>query len=98
MVARILIVEDDQDLARLLQINLAQSGYRSMSPMMAVKACFSSSSGSRIWSCLTSICRRSMAWKFASAFAMLSNMPILMMTGHAVSEPEIARGPEYGGR
>ena len=96
MAARVLIVEDDNDLARLLQINLAHAGYD-------VRTADDGRAGVRLFAMWKpelvmldidlpgldglQVCQR---------IRMLSDVPILMMTGHAVTEPEIARGLDAG--
>lgn len=96
MAAQILIIEDDKDFSRLLQIELELDGHRVVT----------ASTGPRGLSLLEEahpdlimldialptmdgleVCRR---------IRMLSNVPVLMMTGHAVSEEEIAQGLNAG--
>lgn len=96
MTARVLIVEDDKDLARLLQIHLLRSGYE-------VRLAEDGRMGVRQFGAWKpdlvmldvdlpaidgmEVCQR---------IRELSDVPILMMTGHAVTETEIARGLDLG--
>lgn len=96
MVARILIIEDDQDLARLLQINLAQSGY-------TVNVANDGREGMLqfvIWKpdmvMLDVDLPEIDGLEVCQRIRQLSSIPILMMTGHAVTEPEIAKGLNMG--
>lgn len=93
---RILIVEDDNDLSRLLRINLTRSGYdvqvsgtgldglarfRDWQPdLVMLDVDLPELDG-------LEVCKR---------IREVSSVPILMMTGHAVSEIEIARGLNAG--
>ncbi len=96
MAARILIIEDDLDLARLLQINLAQSGY-------TVNVANDGREGMLqfvIWKpdlvMLDVDLPEIDGLEVCQRIRQLSSIPILMMTGHAVTEPEIARGLNSG--
>ena len=96
MAARILVIEDDKDFARLMQIELELDGHQvttaSTGPrgltlleevqpdLIMLDIALPSMSG-------LEVCRRVRA---------LSNVPVLMMTGHAVSEEEIAEGLNAG--
>jgi two-component system, OmpR family, KDP operon response regulator KdpE len=96
MTARVLIVEDDKDLARLLHINLSRAGYE-------VREAEDGRAGLRLFVAWKpdlvmldvdlpvlgglEVCQR---------IRELSEVPVLVMTGHAVTEPEIARGLDAG--
>lgn len=96
MAARILIIEDDNDFSRLLQIELELDGYeiatattgpRGLSlleefqpNLVMLDIALPSMDG-------LEVCRR---------VRRVSNVPVLMMTGHAVSEEEIAQGLNAG--
>lgn len=96
MVARVLIVEDDADLARLLQINLTQAGHTVQVAADGRQGLAQFQQGQPNLVILDidlpeinglEVCRR---------IREQSDVPILMMTGHAVSEVEIARGLNMG--
>jgi two-component system, OmpR family, KDP operon response regulator KdpE len=96
MPARVLIVEDDHDLARLLQINLSRSGYD-------VQVAGDGRTGLRqfvSWRpdlvMLDVDVPEMDGLELCQRIRELSDVAILMMTGHAVSEPEIARGLDMG--
>ncbi len=96
MAPRILIVDDDRDLLHLLEMNLQQNGYN-------VFVAATGEAGLQLFETHKpdlvmldialpeidglEICRR---------IRQMSNIPILMMTGHAVSEAEIAHGLNLG--
>jgi two-component system, OmpR family, KDP operon response regulator KdpE len=96
MTARILIIEDDRDLARLLEITLGQAGY-------VVRGAADGRAGLQLFGVWKpdlvmldidlpeinglEVCQR---------IRQFSTVPILMMTGRAVTEPEIARGLDMG--
>ena len=96
MAPRILIVDDDRDLLHLLEMNLQQNGYD-------VLVAATGEAGLQLFEAHKpdlvmldialpetdglEICRR---------IRQMSNIPILMMTGHAVSEAEIAHGLNLG--
>jgi two-component system KDP operon response regulator KdpE len=96
MSARILIIEDDADLARLLQINLSQTGF-------TINVAADGREGLQqfaIWKpdllMLDIDLPQIDGLEVCQRVRQLSNIPILMMTGHAVTEPEIARGLNMG--
>jgi two-component system KDP operon response regulator KdpE len=96
MSARILIIEDDADLARLLQITLTQAGF-------TINAAGDGREGLQqfaIWKpdllMLDIDLPEIDGLEVCQRIRQLSNIPILMMTGHAVTEPEIARGLNMG--
>jgi two-component system, OmpR family, KDP operon response regulator KdpE len=96
MAARILIIEDDRDFSRLLQIELEMDGHQISTAntgprgltlleefqpeLIMLDIALPSMDG-------LEVCRR---------IRKASNVPILMMTGHAVSEEEIAEGLNAG--
>jgi two-component system, OmpR family, KDP operon response regulator KdpE len=96
MTARILIVEDDVNMARVLQINLADTGYdvtivntgatgfrkfQEIKPdVVMLDVMLPDSNG-------LDICRR---------IREISNVPILMMSATAITEEEIAEGLDTG--
>ncbi|MBZ0302501.1 MAG: response regulator transcription factor [Anaerolineae bacterium] len=96
MDARVLIVEDDKDLARLLQISLSRGGY-------SVHVAGDGRTGFRHfvdWKpdlvMLDVDLPELDGLEVCQRIRDVSEVPILMMTGHAVSEPEIARGLDMG--
>lgn len=96
MAARILIVEDDKDLARLLQITLARVGYD-------VRVAADGRTGFRqfvAWRpelVMLDVDLPEMdGLEVCERIREVSHVPILMMTGNAVSELEIARGLDMG--
>lgn len=96
MTTRILIVEDDKEMARLLQLDLQRNGYQ-------VSVAGNGLEGLRLFHDTRpnlvildiglplmdgmTVCQR---------IRDLSNVPILMMTAHAVSENDIAEGLNLG--
>ncbi|MBI5669101.1 MAG: response regulator transcription factor [Chloroflexi bacterium] len=96
MTTRILIVEDDKEMARLLQLDLQRSGYQTSVAANGLE-------GLRLFHDLRpnlvildiglplmdgmTVCQR---------IRDLSNVPILLMTAHAVSETDIADGLNLG--
>lgn len=96
MITRILIIEDDQEMARLLELDLQRSGYQ-------VSVARNGLEGLRLFHGLRphlvlldvglplmdgmTVCQR---------IRDLSNVPILMMTASAVSEADIAEGLNLG--
>lgn len=96
MSARVLIIEDDKELARLLQLDLRQHGYEvalahdgleglrtfhSVKPDLVVLDIALPIMDGR------TVCQR---------IRELSNTPILMMTAHAVTEEDIVQGLNIG--
>src|SRR5512146_2412411 len=96
MAVKVLIIEDDPEMVRLLQLDLEQHGYE---PYIAVNGL----DGLRMFHEVRpnlvvldvalpqmdglTVCQR---------IRELSNVPILIMTAHAVTEEEIARGLNLG--
>ena len=96
MTIRVLIIEDDRELSRLLQLDLKREGYESVIASNGLE-------GLRLFHDLQpdlvaldvalplmngmTVCERIRA---------MSDVPILMMTAHAVSEEEIAQGLNIG--
>jgi two-component system, OmpR family, KDP operon response regulator KdpE len=96
MTARVLIVEDDKEVSRLLQLDLKRNGYE-------VVAANNGLEGLRVFHTAKPdlvvldvalplmdgrmVCQR---------IRELSDVPILMMTAHAVTEEDIARGLDMG--
>ncbi len=96
MTARVLIVEDDKDLSRTLQIHLSRGGYE-------VRVAEDGRAGFRqfaIWRpdlVMLDVDLPEMdGLEVCQRIRDMSDTPILMMTGHAVSETEIARGLDRG--
>ncbi len=96
MATTVLIIEDDREMVRLLQLDLERNGY-------AVEQASNGLDGLRMFHELRptlvvldialpimdglTVCQR---------IRELSNVPILIMTAHAVSEEEIAKGLNMG--
>ncbi len=96
MPTRILVIEDDKEMARLLQLDLQRNGYESFLATTGLD-------GLRLFHNIRpdmvvldidlplmngmTVCQR---------IRDLSDIPILMMTGHEVSEEEIAQGLNIG--
>lgn len=96
MPTRILVIEDDKEMARLLQLDLQRNGYESFLAPTGLD-------GLRLFHNIRpdmvvldidlplmngmTVCQR---------IRDLSDIPILMMTGHEVSEEEIAQGLNIG--
>lgn len=96
MGARVLIIEDDKELARLLQLDLRQQGYEvaithdgleglrtfhSLKPNLVVLDIALPMMDGR------TVCQR---------IRELSDVPVLMMTAHAVTEEDIVQGLNIG--
>jgi DNA-binding response OmpR family regulator len=96
MATRVLIIEDDKELSRLLQLDLQRNGYEAFIAGNGIE-------GLRVFHDTKpdlvvldvdlplmdgmTVCQR---------IRELSNVPILMMTAHAISEEEIAEGLDIG--
>lgn len=96
MTVCILIVEDDKDFSRLLQLDLKQNGY-------SVMAAENGTDGLRIYHeakpklVILDIALPQMnGLEVCAQIRQSSNVPILMITGHALSEGEIVEGLEAG--
>jgi len=63
MSKRILVIDDDALVRRMLRRLLERAGTRWQMPLMARKACSSITSNRLTWSSPTSLCRKKMAWK-----------------------------------
>ncbi|MDX2160803.1 MAG: response regulator transcription factor [bacterium] len=96
MTARILIVEDDRDLSRLLQAELRQSGYEPVAALDGLEGLrqFHSQKPNLVILDVAlpmmdgrTVCQR---------IRELSDVPILMMTASAVSEEDIVNGLNMG--
>lgn len=96
MTACILIVEDDKDFARILQLDLRQNGY---TVIMAENG----ADGLRLYQetkpnlvILDIALPRMNGLEVCEQIRQSSSVPILMITGHALSEAEIVEGLEAG--
>ncbi len=96
MTACILIVEDDKDFLRLLQLDLKQNGY-------SVVTAENGADGLRMYQeskpklVILDIALPQMnGLEVCEQIRQSSNVPILMITGHALSEEEIVEGLEAG--
>lgn len=96
MSACVLIVEDDDEMSRLLQIDLKRNGYEALIARNGLE-------GLRVFrEAQPDLVVLDVALPLMDGFAVCqrireqSNVPILMMTGHAVSEEEIAEGLNIG--
>lgn len=96
MTARILIIEDDRDLSRLLQLDLQRQGYESIIANNGLEGLrlFHDSRPDMVVLDVAmplmdgmTVCQR---------IRELSDVPILMMTAHAVTEEQIAEGLDIG--
>ncbi|GIL13430.1 MAG: DNA-binding response regulator [Chloroflexi bacterium] len=96
MTTRVLIVEDDKEMARLLQLDLQRSGYQAVVARNGLEGLrlFHDTKpnlvildiGLPLMDGMT-VCQR---------IRELSEVPILMMTAHAVTEADIAEGLNLG--
>ena len=93
---RILIVDDNEEFARLLQIDMVRHGYEvhiASTPRAALD---------QFTEVVPDLVMLDVAMPEMSGFEVCrhirarSNVPILMMTGHALSEAEIVRGLNIG--
>jgi DNA-binding response OmpR family regulator len=96
MSACVLIVEDDDEMSRLLQIDLKRNGYEALIARNGLE-------GLRVFrETQPDLVVLDVALPLMDGFTVCqrireqSNVPILMMTGHAVSEEEIAEGLNIG--
>lgn len=96
MTACILIVEDDKDFLRLLQLDLKQNGY-------TVVTAENGAEGLRVYHdakpklvILDIAMPRMNGLEVCKQIRQVSTVPILMITGHALSEEEIVEGLEAG--
>ncbi|MBZ0290623.1 MAG: response regulator transcription factor, partial [Anaerolineae bacterium] len=96
MTARILIIEDDRDFLRLLQIELELQGYEVSSAVTGPKGL------TRFEELKPDLVMLDLALPAMNGLDVCrqlrkqSNVPILIMTGHAVTEEEMAEGLNAG--
>ncbi len=96
MTASILIVEDDKDLLRLLEIDLRQHGYQVTTTTDGLDGLQKFQQLKPDLVMLDIALPQMDGLEICHRIRQISNVPILMMTGHAVSEPEIAYGLNLG--
>jgi two-component system KDP operon response regulator KdpE len=96
MCACVLIVEDDKDFLRLLQIDLKQNGYTVMAASDGLEGLRLFHEGQPDLVMLDIALPQMSGLQVCEQIRQSSNVPILMMTGHAVSEAEIAQGLNMG--
>ncbi|MCU0480593.1 MAG: response regulator transcription factor [Anaerolineae bacterium] len=96
MSAKILIVEDNQSMSRILQINLEHAGYK-------VKVAADGPTGLKLYETMKpDLVMLDVALPYMSGLEVCqrireeSNVPILMMSAHAITEEEIAAGLDIG--
>lgn len=96
MTARVLVIEDDKELARLLQLDLRQHGYEvalAHDGLEGLRAFHSAKPDLVVLDIALpimdgrTVCQR---------IRELSNTPVLMMTAHAVTEEDIVQGLNIG--
>ncbi len=96
MTASILIVEDDKDLLRVLELDLRHHGYEVTTTTDGLDGL------QKFHQLKPDLVMLDIALPHMDGLGVchrirqVSNIPILMMTGHAVSEPEIAYGLNLG--
>ncbi|MBZ0293009.1 MAG: response regulator transcription factor [Anaerolineae bacterium] len=96
MSATILIIEDDVDLLQLLRIDLQQSGYKALvahNGALGLKI-FQEKSPDLVM--IDVALPDADGLEICQQIRTISNVPILIMTGHAVSEAQIAQGLNLG--
>ena len=93
---RILVVEDDGDLSRLLRINLTRTGYEVQVSENGREGLIQFQEWQPDLVMLDVDLPEIDGLEVCKRIREISNVPILMMTGHAVSELEIARGLNAG--
>lgn len=96
MGTRVLIIEDDKEMSRLLQLDLKRSGYEATTANNGLDGLrlFHESRPDLV---VLDIALPQMdGWTVCQRIRELSEVPILMMTAHAVSEEEIAEGLNLG--
>lgn len=96
MSASILIIEDDADLLHLLQIDLQQSGYKAWTADTGTLGLeiFRETNPDLV---MIDVALPDMnGLEVCQQIRTASNVPIMMMTGHAVSEVQIAQGLNLG--
>ena len=96
MLARILIVEDDVDLARLLRISLTRVDYEVRMAADGQEGLYQFHHWQPDLVMLDVDLPQIDGLEVCERIREVSNVPILMMTGHAVSEIEIAKGLNAG--
>lgn len=96
MSAKILIVEDNKNMSRILQINLEHAGYK-------VKIAEDGPMGLKLYESMNpDLVMLDVALPYMDGLEVCrrireeSNVPILMMSAHAISEEEIAAGLDIG--
>jgi two-component system, OmpR family, KDP operon response regulator KdpE len=96
MSARILVVEDDREVSRLLQLDLKRNGYEVVTANNGIEGLrvFNNSKPDLVVLDVAlplmdgrAVCQR---------IREISDVPILMMTAHAVTEEDIAKGLDMG--
>lgn len=96
MTSRILIVEDDKEVSRLLQLDLKRNGYEVVAANNGIEGLrvFHSSKPDLV---VLDVALPLMDGRMVcQRIRELSDVPILMMTAHAVTEEDIARGLDMG--
>jgi two-component system, OmpR family, KDP operon response regulator KdpE len=96
MSSRILIVEDDKEVSRLLQLDLKRNGYEVVAAANGIEGLrvFHSSKPDLV---VLDVALPLMDGRLVcQRIRELSDVPILMMTAHAVTEEDIARGLDMG--
>ncbi|MBC7810283.1 MAG: response regulator transcription factor [Burkholderiales bacterium] len=96
MLARVLIIEDDKELSRLLQIDLRRNGYEAITASNGLEGLrlFQDSHPDLVVLDVALPLMNGM--QVCQRIREVSDVPILMMTAHAVSEEEIAEGLNIG--
>jgi two-component system, OmpR family, KDP operon response regulator KdpE len=96
MCACVLIIEDDGELRRFLQIDLVQHGYQVITAADGVEGLHLFEKSNPDLVVLDVALPEMDGYEVCQKVRTQSDIPILMMTAHAVSEEEIARGLDTG--
>lgn len=96
MTARVLLVEDDRELSRLLQIDLRRSGYEVVAAANGAEG-LRSFHNARPDLVVLDIAMPLMDGRtVCQRIREMSDVPILMITAHAISEADIVHGLDLG--
>lgn len=93
---QVLIVEDDKELMRLLQLDLERNGYRVLMASDGAAGLTVFSAGTPNLVVLDVALPGMSGLEVCRKIREISDVPVLMMTAHAVSEEEIAEGLDSG--
>ncbi|GAB1421839.1 response regulator transcription factor [Anaerolineales bacterium] len=93
---RILIIEDDKDLCRILRLQLQHHGYEIAEARDGLEGFLTFQQWNPDVVMLDIALPKMDGWTVCQRIRAQSDAPILMMTAHAVTEQDIARGLDMG--